>query len=173
MNRMDRYALLALHEYNHYANQLVLDTAAKMTKEQFTSPSSPSHGSVQALLFHMFGCEYFFLLLCQGKMMESPAGEPALPGVDAMALMWDDLAGMRKAYLEAAAEEALEEQIPSSIGGQVFRLARWQLIAQSLLHSGHHRGELSIVMTSLGYPLPTLDSIIHFVKEGGQEWPWG
>jgi len=49
-------------------------------------------------------------------------------------------------------------------------LPRWQMLAQSLLQSIHHRGELSIVMTQLGYPLPTLDPIIQFIKESGQVW---
>jgi uncharacterized damage-inducible protein DinB len=45
------------------------------------------------------------------------------------------------------------------------------LMLQSLIHSVHHRGELSIVMTGLGHPLPTLDIILHFARESGQPWP--
>jgi uncharacterized damage-inducible protein DinB len=40
------------------------------------------------------------------------------------------------------------------------------------MHSTHHRGELSIVLTELGYPLPTLDIIVHFAEQSGQAWPW-
>jgi len=51
-----------------------------------------------------------------------------------------------------------------------FRLARWQMLTQSLIHSVHHHGELSIVMTGLGYPLPTLDPILKYIRDSGQVW---
>jgi uncharacterized damage-inducible protein DinB len=58
------------------------------------------------------------------------------------------------------------------MGGQTLRLPVWQLLIQGFLSSTHHRGELSIVLTQLGHPLPTLDIIIHFVEQSGQTWPW-
>jgi uncharacterized damage-inducible protein DinB len=45
------------------------------------------------------------------------------------------------------------------------------LLAQAFVHSTHHRGELSIVLSHLGHPLPTLDIIIPFVTWSGQKWP--
>nr|MBP9041735.1 hypothetical protein [Anaerolineaceae bacterium] len=61
-------------------------------------------------------------------------------------------------------------EITVQIGAGRFTLPRWQLLAQSLIHSIHHRGELSIVMTELGYPLPTLDPILKYVNDSGQVW---
>jgi uncharacterized damage-inducible protein DinB len=79
---------------------------------------------------------------------------------------------LRKRYLQTVPSAELEEVIEISMGGKPLKLARWQMLAQSLISSVHHRGELSIVMTGLGYPLPTLDPILQFVKESGQEWPF-
>ena len=67
---------------------------------------------------------------------------------------------MRKEYLEIVNENELYEVIATQIRQQPLQLTRWQMLAQSLIHSIHHRGELSIVMTGLGYPLPTLDPIL-------------
>lgn len=39
--------------------------------------------------------------------------------------------------------------------------------------SFHHRGELSVVCTGLGYPLPTMDIILHFINQSGQSSPFG
>jgi uncharacterized damage-inducible protein DinB len=69
-------------------------------------------------------------------------------------------------------EEEIQERVKMKIGSGMVELPRCQFLAQSLLASIHHRGELSIVMTGLGYPLPTLDPIIQFVQESGQEWPF-
>ncbi len=53
-----------------------------------------------------------------------------------------------------------------------FLFPMWQLLAQAFVHSTHHRAELAILLGQMGHPLPTLDIIIHFAKESGQEWPW-
>ncbi len=64
----------------------------------------------------------------------------------------------------------LEEEITVNLGRGEVTLPRWQFLSQSLLHSFHHRGELSIVMTQLGYPLPTLDPILKYIRDSGQPW---
>ena len=172
MHEMNRSALLVLHSYNGYANGLVLKTALALDEEAFTGQSSPSHGSVQHLLMHMLTVEASFLAKCKG---EAPQGRVFEAEEMTLAEIADSFAGVadaRAAYLETVSEDELAEIIPIQIGSKPLRLARWQLLAQSLLSSAHHRGELSIVMTALGTPLPTLDPILQFVRESGQEWPF-
>jgi uncharacterized damage-inducible protein DinB len=168
---MYREALLVLHEYKTYANHLVLAAAAQLGAEDLDRAASPSHGSVRALLLHMLGCEAFFLSLCQGTSLDAPPPDGAPPALNQIEVWWDDLARQRAAYLESVTDAALKDAVPVPLGAQTYTLERWQLITQSLLHSGHHRGELSIVMTALGVPLPTLDVIIPFIQNSGQVWP--
>lgn len=172
MENLNKPALFVLHNYNNYANQLVLQTAAEMDTAAFTAQSSPSHGSVQALLTHMLTTEFYFLARSEGKAI-SPKGAPdkAL-GLEEITVAFSQIADERAKYLNWVTEEKLTEVIEIPIGEQHFKLARWQLLTQSLLHTAHHRGELSIVMTGLGHPLPTLDPIIEFINESGQLWPW-
>ena len=172
MNIMNKSALLVLHHYNDHANTLVLQTASAMDENALTAQSSPSHGSVLALLTHMLTTEFFFLARSEGKPVNpksAPDKSLALPEITAA---FAQVAAERQKYLDWVTEERLLEVIEIPIGGQVFKLPRWQLLAQSLMHSAQHRGELSIVMTALGHPLPTLDPIIQFINESGQHWPW-
>ena len=164
--------MLVLHNYNSYANQLVLQTAASMDEAAFTAQSSPSHGSVEALLTHMLTTEFFFLARSEGKPV-NPKGAPDITlSLAEITAAFSQIADERLKYLNWVTEEKLVEIVDIPIGGQPFKLARWQLLTQSLLHTAHHRGELSIVMTRLGHPLPTMDPIVEFVHESGQVWPW-
>jgi uncharacterized damage-inducible protein DinB len=171
MDTINKSSLLVLHNYNDHANSLVLETAAKLDEQAFTTTSSPSHGSVQGLLTHMLTTEFFFLARSEGKpiLPKSPAAALSL---EEIRLTFAQVAAERRKYLDWVSEELLAQEILVPIGGQEFQLARWQLLAQSLMHTAHHRGELSIVLTGLGFPLPTLDIIIEFVNESGQHWPW-
>ena len=170
MNVMNREALLSLHSYNLFANALVLETAGKMTADELVRESSPSHGSVMGLLVHVLQCETFFLEQCAGKKFLSRADFSESISLQEIVSAFARIGEERQRYLAAVKEAELEEVIPVLIGGKTYRLPRWQLLAQSLLQSIHHRGELSIVMTSLGYPLPTLDPILQYVGESGQTW---
>ena len=79
---MNRDGLLALYAYNTYANKLVLDTAEKLTADEFTRKSSPSHDSVRGILAHMLECEAYFLSLCQGQpIMAKEADMPDLRNI--------------------------------------------------------------------------------------------
>jgi uncharacterized damage-inducible protein DinB len=170
MNSMNKSSLLVLHNYNDYANKLLLDTAAKMTAEELTRKSSPSHDSVMGLIIHFIVCEYSFILRCNGTPLDSINEDFDNFSFDQVRDFFARVSALRKEYLETASEDTLNEIVQLTIRRRPISLPRWQMLAQSLLQSIHHRGELSIVMTNLGYPLPTLDPIVQFIKESGQEW---
>ncbi len=170
METMNRSSLLALHDYGVYANNLVLDTAANMSEEELTRPVSPSHGSAKALLLHLVMCEYGFLVRCTGSPIEGSPDDVESLDINGIRALFDTVSALRKDYLDSVSEEAFAEVIEIQLMQKPFRLARWQMLAQSLIHSVHHRGELSIVMTGLGHPLPTLDPILKFIHDSGQVW---
>ncbi len=169
MAQMNRSALMILHSYNRFAGSLLFEAAAQLTPQQLTLPCSPSHGSVMGLLQHMLGTEIYFLLACQGKSMPTPP--TVVPSLEQLRDFFSQVSDERECYLQNVTEEELQAEIDVQIGPGTVRLSRWQLLAQSILGSVHHRGELSIVMTGLGRPLPTMDAILQFVADSGQEWP--
>jgi len=171
METLNKSALLVLHEYNRYANDLVLQTAAGMDASALTAQSSPSHGSVLALLTHMLTSEFYFLARSEGKPVNPKSAPDKTLSLDEIALAFAQLADERLKYLNWVTDEKLLEVVDIPLNGQPCRLARWQLLTQSLVHSAHHRGELSIVMSGLGHPLPTLDPVIHFINDSGQHLP--
>jgi len=171
MERMDRSSLYALHTYNVYANDLVLESAAKMTDEALTRDSSPSHGSVLKLLAHLFECEYFFTLECMNTTPDQAQADRCSASLETLRECFTLLNATRENYLSQVNEFELEEEITVDLGRGEVTLPRWQFMAQSLLHSMHHRGELSIVMTGLGFPLPTLDPILMYIRDSGQVFP--
>jgi len=166
---MNRDGLLALYAYNAYANSLVLDTAEKLTADEFTRKSSPSHDSVRGILAHMLECEAYFLSLCQGQpiMVE----EADLPDLRSIHETWSRLEQVQTDFIRTLPEVDLNCPAEMQIRGRQLVFPIWQMLTQAMIHSTHHRGELSIVLTELGYPLPTLDIIGHFIQQSGQSWP--
>jgi len=166
---MQKEMMQSLYKYNDYANHLVLDVVERLTPDQLTQESSPSHGNVYALIQHMMGCELAFLKICQQQPIPQK-GQEGVPQVREMRAFWKELSQERTSYLETLDEASLLEEVKFEFPGKSYHLPRWQLLMQAFLHSVHHRGELSIVLSTLGYPLPTLDIIIPFLQQSGQGW---
>ncbi len=167
---VDRDVLLALYRYNADATSQVLDTAQALSEEERTRACSPSHGSVHALLVHMLYCEESFLARCQGGPLTTEEEDVAtLAGIRQE---WQRVQQEQQAYLQGIAAAELAREVQMTIRGQALALPVWQLMLQAVVHSVHHRGELSIVLTGLGHPLPTSDIILWFVRESGQSWPF-
>lgn len=165
---MNRDGLLALYNYNVYANDLVLDTVAQLPEDKFLQVSSPSHSSVRELLVHMLEGEAFFLSVCTGHPLDEL---PSLPRLADIQQSWTQLAREIHSYLVTLTDADLMQEIEIRLKGQPFCFSKWQALVQGFVHSTHHRGELSIVLTELGYPLPTLDILLQFIKQSGQSWP--
>ncbi len=163
-----RGTLSTLCTYNTCANQLVLDTVAQLSETDFTRESSPSHGSVRGLLIHMLRVEASFLARCQERCIEADD----LPALADIRRHWHTLSQEMHDFIASLDESRLHRVLLVPMRDRSFRFPTWQMLLQALLHSHHHRGELSIVLSALGYPLPTLDIIVHLAEQSGQPWPW-
>jgi uncharacterized damage-inducible protein DinB len=152
---MNQQGLLSLFRYSTYANQRVLDAAAKLSDDELNRKLSPSHDTVRQLLTHTMEAEAFFLATCEERPFNDFAEPPSIADIrsDWTLVMADAIT-----FLEAATDETVVRVVVD----RGHRLAVWQLLMQTFLHSHHPRGELSIIMSLLGQPLPTLDIILYF-----------
>ena len=167
---VNQAGLIALYDYNDYANSLLLDTAAQVSEADLHRKTSPSNDSVFHLLFHTLAVEHYFLSHCQNRPNRLTPDQ--FTSVSDLRSSWLQLETERKSYLSSVDDEALTQIIEVNFGEHQFQFTKWQVLTQALMHSTHHRGELSVVLTELGHPLPTLDIIVHFAKTSGQHWPW-
>jgi uncharacterized damage-inducible protein DinB len=166
---LDRDGLLSLYDYNAYAVKLVLNTAEKLSEEEFTREFSRSHGSIRKLLQHTMATEAFFLAACQRHTFEFDRDK--LDTLEEIRAYWDGLEHRMKTYIRSAHNEELQRPIDVNIRDRFYHLPVWQLLVQAFVHSTHHRGELSLLFSELGQQLPTLDPIIYFAEQSGQPWP--
>lgn len=163
---IDTNSILTLYSYNIYANKLLLKVMAGMSDEQLNQNSSPSNMTALNLALHMYGCENGFLMLCLGK----PFTGIDIKTIKELDNVWKKLQTQQKEYISALEPADLLTEHSLEFTKNNLRFPIWQLLTQAVIHSIHHRGELSIVLTRLGFPLPTLDIILHFAEQSNQVW---
>jgi uncharacterized damage-inducible protein DinB len=171
---MDHDVLLTLYRFHVDANQTVLDTAALLTEDTFTRESSPSHGSIRNLLLHILGGDIYFPATCAGSQPDISELQALdeLDSVDAIRARWNAATDSALAFLESLDDDAMQREVTITFGENTFTLAVWQVFMQQIAHAHMHRGELSILLSEAGYPLPTIDLMVHFIKASGQHWPY-
>jgi uncharacterized damage-inducible protein DinB len=164
---MDCDSLLLLGDYNAHANQQVLAVAAQLSADQLVQEASPSHGTVRELLIHMLGGERYFLAACQGSAFR-PEEFESLATLDEICEYWQRLAREVHAFIAGLDDMDVARDQAIALGPQEYHFPLWQWFAGSFAHSAQHRGELSIVLTKLGHPLPDIDMLVYLIEQTGQ-----
>jgi uncharacterized damage-inducible protein DinB len=159
--RINRDGLLALYDYSVHANNMVLDGVAQLSDEEFKRESGASHSSVFRLLWHILDAEDYLFALCQ------PQRVPERVDLDTVAdfrAYHAQVSALNRAFLAGLQDANLDRVLMTTLPGKPYPFAVWQILTQALYHSIHHRGELSILLTQLGHPLPDMDIIVYFIK---------
>jgi uncharacterized damage-inducible protein DinB len=119
---------------------------------------------------HLILVEAGYLAQLQGKSLNGD--REALTNLEGIGALFARTDQGLLDYLSNASETELLQAMDVKIGGHPFRFPPWQMLLQVFNHSAAHRGELSILLSELGYPLHTQDMIVRFAEESGQGWPW-
>lgn len=168
---MDRDTLLILYRFHIEANEIMLDTIAHLSHDQFTRRLSPSHDTVRNLLRHILGGDVFFMGVTQGQEPDMSEFDE-LEAFGSIQARFGEVARDMLRYLETLTDDDLACPVVTNFGEASFTLPLWQTLFQQIMHAHMHRGELSIILSGLGHPLPTIDLFVYFVKASGQAWPF-
>ncbi len=150
-----------LYAYNAWANERVLDTAGRLSPEQFFSRGQ-AVGSVHTILVHTMGAQWIWLSRWQGaspQTMLNPADFPDLPAVRRH---WAAVEAETQAFVASLDEAALARIVAySRTGGQPRRHPLWQLLLHQANHATQHRSEIAALLTGFGHSPGDLDLIVY------------
>lgn len=167
---MNRDDLLTIVKFNADSNRMALEAAAALTPEDRTRPCSPSHGNVFEMLKHMYGGERVYLDFCQGKALNLAPIE-AITEFDDLRETWLSLCEEIVGFVAQLDDAGVNQSISLVFPDITWHFPLWQVLLSTITHNIHHRGELSIVMTQLGHPLPILDMMLFLIQQSGQPMP--
>lgn len=155
--------LEVLVDYSYWANGQFLEVLRQLTDEQFVQPVAGSYGSLRNTLVHMLSAEWGWLDRCGG-----PARGPALnagdyPTAASIRARWQEVEAHMRGFLARLQDEDLERTIQFSIGKgpmQVMRLG--ELMHHAVIHGIHHRGQVALLLRSLGYTPGNVDILLYY-----------
>ena len=152
-----------LFDYNHWANEIILDAAENLSHEQFLASSRFPRGGMRDTLFHLYYAEWIWRHRCQGS---TPV--PSVP----KAADFRNLAELRAAwqreeqamadYLAQLNDEALLSRACYFAGnGSQYSGVLVDFLTHLVIHGMQHRAEAAQILTEFGQSPGDIDYLFY------------
>jgi uncharacterized damage-inducible protein DinB len=155
-----------IYDYNHWANARILESAARVPPEHWTS-AALGYCQLRDTLVHALSAEWNWRSRWQGvspKAMLDPADFPTLEHVR---LRWRAEAGSLADFLAGLSDADLQARFAyTTTSGKPMSNMLWHTMVHLVNHGTQHRSELALLLTELGHSPGDID-IIAFLREKG------
>ena len=151
--------ILALYDYNEWANNRLLKTASALSPEQFSSPAGASWGSIEASLAHILAAQVNWLLRWRtGGNRQATTEVQAIAGIDKMREQFDGSHAALREFIAGLSEDRLHDTIAfTDSRGNSYESVLWQLMLHVANHGTYHRGEVAMGLSALDHSPGDLD----------------
>jgi uncharacterized damage-inducible protein DinB len=162
MNKQD---ILLLYQYNQWATARILDTAAKLTQEQYLAQASFPHGGLQGTLVHALSAEWLWRTRWEGSSPTSLLKKEEFPTFASLRERWSEEEKKLMEFVETISEERLNNTFDyTNTLGKPFTRVLWQVMAHVVNHGTQHRSEAAAMLTDLGHSPGDLDLISYLIE---------
>jgi len=147
--------------YHAWANQRILDCAARLDPADYYAESAYSHGSLHNLFFHIARGDYIWRHVIQyGQRPQTPLQEQECPNLAELRTRWQEEMRAMQDLLASWSNAEIDSDVQViESNGAVYPLNRRRMLMHLLLHGMQHRSEAAALLTSYGQNPGDLDFI--------------
>lgn len=152
-----RELIVSYYAYQQWANQRILETAAKVPFEQLTTAVLSGFDPVRSTLTHMLWAQHLWLHRFKGLPRVSDVDPAQFTELASIQVRWDAIDVETNEFLATLTDQQLASGMPagSDIGPSDMPL--WRAMLHQANHQTYHRGEVAAVLTHLGASPGELD----------------
>jgi uncharacterized damage-inducible protein DinB len=155
-----------LYDYSYWANKNLFQVASQLTSEQFTQTVAGSYGSIRNTLVHVLSAEWGWLDRCGGPE-RGPALRPDdFPTLESLVNAWRTVEGYVREFLSKLKDEDLNRTVEfTNPRGEKRSGVLGALLQHGATHGVHHRGQVALLLRSLGYTPGNFDLLFLRCRE--------
>ena len=152
-----------MFDYSYWANRKLFEVLSLLTPEQFTHPVSGSYGSVRNTLVHMMSTEWGWLDRSGGPPRGQRLSAADFPTFVSVVEKWKQIEGDLRQFLAALRDDDLDRVVEFVIAdGPKQSLSVGQMMHHAAVHGVHHRGQIALLLRSLGYVPGNFDICFYY-----------
>jgi uncharacterized damage-inducible protein DinB len=158
--------IVALTEFNVWANHRVLAAVEALTSEQFTRDLGSSYSSVRDTLAHIMGVEWVWLERLQGTSPDAIPSAKDYADLNALRSRWNEIEKSFQEYMEELTKAELDEEVAyKTFSFGPGKNPRWQIIQHLVNHGSYHRGQIVTMLRQLGAKGVSMDLITYYREQ--------
>jgi uncharacterized damage-inducible protein DinB len=155
--------LKTLFDYSYWANAGLRDVLSQVTTEQFTQQVAGSYGSIRNTMVHMLSAEWGWLERCGGTPRGPALNAQDYPTVASLFDRWKYVEARVREFLSTLQDEDLGRVVEFAIGGGSKQsMALGQLMHHAAIHGVHHRGQVALLLRTLGHVPGNFDILLYY-----------
>jgi uncharacterized damage-inducible protein DinB len=157
-----------LYSYGDWANRKVFGVISQLTPEEFSRSVVGSYGSVRNTMVHVLSAEAGWLERCGGPR-RGPRLNPAdFPTVESIVQLWSKVETQMRAFLTTLKDDDLARHVEFSIDqAGKHSMPLGELIHHAATHAVHHRGQVALLLRSLGHAPGNFDILFYYADRLG------
>jgi uncharacterized damage-inducible protein DinB len=155
-----------LYDYNYWANKKLFAVVSELTPEEFTQSVTGSYGSIRNTLVHVLSAEWGWLDRCGGPKRGERLNPEDYPTVESLVRAWTQVEGYMRDFLRGLKNEDLMRDIEFTLGdGEKHSVPLGDLMQHAAIHAVHHRGQVALLLRTLGHAPGNFDILIYVEDE--------
>ncbi len=158
---MDRWTLMALANFNAFANRRVFEAIANLDEEQYRRECQHNHSSVETIARNIFDMECEIIDRCLKRRLERPPLMTAAELGEALASVDAELIE----YIDHLSDDDVERKVVITSMQPPPDLTKGVLLTKLFGYTYSSRDELYAMLTELGFPALSKDDILNYVLE--------
>lgn len=163
--------LLDSFEYNRWAHERILDSAASLGSAQFGAQLDGSFPSLRATLGHLLAVEIVWLSRWQGHSLGEPPNFEACRDAMALQSIWLSFWDRQFNFLRDLMDEDLSQLVAIRTRAGIEAVQPLRDTAVHVLHhSSYHRGQAAAQIRRLGGSPPATDYFIYCLARNSGEF---
>ncbi|MBD3883746.1 damage-inducible protein DinB [Phormidium tenue FACHB-886] len=149
----DRRYCKMMADYNHWMNQKIYVICAKIPDDQRRADRGAFFGSIHGTLNHLLFGDRVWLGRFIGQPVSIKIGEPLCATFDELRQQSQITDLQIIEWAKNLSEEWLNQpfRYTSGVDGKTRELPAWVLVTHLFNHQTHHRGQLTTLLSQLGY----------------------
>jgi uncharacterized damage-inducible protein DinB len=152
----------SLYDYNTWANQRILETAAQLTPKELIAKRGASYESVRDTLVHTMSAQWIWLARWKGGSPTAYLDPKQFPDLDSIRRRWDELERETRAFVDALTEGELDRVVSyQNTRGETYAYPLWQMMVHQVNHATQHRSEAAALLTEFGHSPGDLDYLVY------------
>lgn len=151
-----------LYDYGYWANGKLFQVISQLTPEQFTQTVTGSYGSIRNTLVHTLSAEWGWLDRCGGPERGQALKADDYPTQQSLIDTWTTVEAFVREFLSKLRDDDLDRTVEfTNPRGEKRSGALGALMQHAANHGVHHRGQVAVLLRSLGYTPGNVDLLFY------------